>query len=255
MKTTFIYILFDPRLESNKCYVGKSDNPILRLSQHLRKINRKTKKVDWIRGLKKLNLTPELFIADEVNINEWIFWERYWITQMKVWGFNLVNGTEGGDGGNTYALLTDEQKIKFKQKLSNKMTIIMTGKPKTESHRKKISEVQFGRKQSAESSKLKSIALKGRPSPNKGNKLTDESKERLANGHKKIVLALDENLRIMMSGHGYDDLANKLNANKNYVSNCRRNKTLFRKQYWIVLEKDFTDFVVTHAATEPASTI
>ena len=27
-----------------------------------------------------------------------MFWETYWISQFKTWGYNLINYTEGGDG-------------------------------------------------------------------------------------------------------------------------------------------------------------
>ena len=35
-------------------------------------------------------------IIDEVPEEEWEFWEQYWISQFKCWGFNLTNLTLGG---------------------------------------------------------------------------------------------------------------------------------------------------------------
>jgi len=35
---------------------------------------------------------------DEVPEDEWKFWEIYWISQVKQWGFDLTNGNNGGGG-------------------------------------------------------------------------------------------------------------------------------------------------------------
>lgn len=37
-------------------------------------------------------------IIDIVEDDGWQFWETYWIQQLKVWNFRLVNITNGGDG-------------------------------------------------------------------------------------------------------------------------------------------------------------
>lgn len=37
-------------------------------------------------------------VLDIVENDEWQFWEQYWISQTKAWGFNLTNLTIGGDG-------------------------------------------------------------------------------------------------------------------------------------------------------------
>lgn len=44
-----------------------------------------------------MGLKPIIEIIDEVPVSEWEFWEIYWISQFKTWGFDLTNGTEGGD--------------------------------------------------------------------------------------------------------------------------------------------------------------
>lgn len=40
----------------------------------------------------------DLELIDEVPDNEWRFWESYWISQFKVWGFQLENKNSGGGG-------------------------------------------------------------------------------------------------------------------------------------------------------------
>lgn len=98
MKTTNIYILIDPRNQQIR-YVGKTNNPDERFKNHMnRGHNKLSHKRNWIESLKKLGLKPIMQIIDIVLIDEWIFWEKYWISQFKSWGFNLVNHTEGGDG-------------------------------------------------------------------------------------------------------------------------------------------------------------
>ena len=94
---TFIYILIDPITDKVR-YVGKSNNPYKRFECHLSKNNIKSHKTNWIQSLLKKDIKPILCIIDEVDINEWKFWEVYWISQFKNWGFNLTNSTKGGDG-------------------------------------------------------------------------------------------------------------------------------------------------------------
>ena len=97
MKTTFIYILIDPQTNQVR-YVGKSNKPNDRYRVHLTKNNKKSYKTNWIQSLLKKNLKPILETIDEVPIENWQFWETYWISQFKSWGFNLTNSTIGGDG-------------------------------------------------------------------------------------------------------------------------------------------------------------
>lgn len=98
METTNIYILIDPRNNEVR-YVGKANNVSQRYQAHLNKArDHQTYKRNWINELRNLKLKPILCVIDEVPINEWVFWEEYWISQMKVWGFKLTNYTNGGDG-------------------------------------------------------------------------------------------------------------------------------------------------------------
>jgi len=95
---TYIYALIDP-ISSQVRYVGKSNNPKQRFKAHLNKCRKHQKhKSNWIEKLKILGLKPIFQIIDIVPIDEWKFWEKYWISQMKTWGFNLINYTSGGDG-------------------------------------------------------------------------------------------------------------------------------------------------------------
>jgi hypothetical protein len=74
-------------------YIGKAKDPIRRKHTHRR-----------IYGL-----DIQSYIIDEVE--EWKYWESYWIEQFKQWGFKLENKNNGGGGPSSY---TEEQKQKMK---------------------------------------------------------------------------------------------------------------------------------------------
>ena len=94
----YIYTLSDP-ITNEIRYVGKTINIKERYRKHLENITkRKTYLYSW---MKSLNNFPIMEIIDEVE-DDWQFWEQYWISQLKTWGFNLTNLTKGGDGGKDF---------------------------------------------------------------------------------------------------------------------------------------------------------
>lgn len=94
----YIYVLEDP-ITKNIRYVGKTKNPKMRFHNHCNKQhNVKSHKRNWINSLKNKGLKPIMSIIDEVSENDWHFWEKYWILQLKIWGCDLTNHTSGGDG-------------------------------------------------------------------------------------------------------------------------------------------------------------
>ena len=98
METTNIYILIDP-ITNKVRYVGKANNVTQRYKAHLNRARRhQIHKKNWIENLKRKGLKPIMVVIDEVSINDWVFWESYWISQFKSWGYNLINYTKGGDG-------------------------------------------------------------------------------------------------------------------------------------------------------------
>ena len=98
METTNIYILIDPENQQVR-YVGKANNISERYKAHLNRARKhQIHKLNWINSLRKKGLKPIIKIIDIVPINDWVFWETYWIAQFKAWGFKLINYTNGGDG-------------------------------------------------------------------------------------------------------------------------------------------------------------
>lgn len=98
MKTTNIYILIDPETQQVR-YVGKANDVSQRYKAHLNRARKhQIHKLNWINSLRRKGLKPIMEVVDIVPIESWVFWETYWISQFKAWGFNLLNYTLGGDG-------------------------------------------------------------------------------------------------------------------------------------------------------------
>lgn len=98
MEFSYIYALLDEY--DNIRYIGKSRNPYKRLKTHLCKSNLKLKthKNHWIKSLLKQNKMPKIKIIAKCNIKNINSKEKYYITFYKNKGYNLTNGTPGGDG-------------------------------------------------------------------------------------------------------------------------------------------------------------
>ncbi len=94
-----IYSLSDP-ISNQIRYIGVTSQSLnRRFSRHLvDSKRRKTHRDCWIFGLKQKNLLPIIELIDIVDKDNWQFWERYYISQFKAWGFDLTNLTIGGEG-------------------------------------------------------------------------------------------------------------------------------------------------------------
>jgi hypothetical protein len=170
--TTYIYALTDPTTNNIK-YVGKSDDPKERLKNHIRKCKYvKTHKNNWLQQLKNNNLEPNLIILDEVLVCEWGFWETYWISQIKSWGFTLTNLTNGGDGGN------------FGGKVNKKISEKLKGRKFGENTLELMSESAKKRKLTDEGRKSLSIHRKGSNNPMFGR---TQSKHCIESKHKPVT--------------------------------------------------------------------
>jgi hypothetical protein len=99
MNTKFIYTLSDPNSGLVK-YIGKTNNIKNRLKRHLNNnsLSESTKKNNWIISLLRNQQLPIIEVVDEVPSEEVDFYEIFYISLFKSWGFDLLNGTNGGDG-------------------------------------------------------------------------------------------------------------------------------------------------------------
>lgn len=124
MKTTFIYVLCDPK--GNIRYVGKTSYPKQRLYSHIKESLTTTRhyhKTNWIKSLLLENQRPTIEVVDEVLESEWEFWESWWISFFKGCACDLTNLTNGGGGGNGYTH-SEESKCKMRDsKLGNKLSV------------------------------------------------------------------------------------------------------------------------------------
>lgn len=109
MKKTYIYVLKCPTTKEVR-YVGKANDPKLRYGNHINKSRDKnTHKRNWINKLREAGLKPILEIIATVSIDEWKYWEKFYIEKYIKNGCDLVNCTDGGDG------LTFGNKTSFKK--------------------------------------------------------------------------------------------------------------------------------------------
>lgn len=114
-----IYLLLDPRTNAPK-YIGKTNDISIRMYGHLSE-KTLTKKNNWIKSLKNKGLKPTVEIIDEVPENEWQFWEMHYISLYKSWGFDLLNGDQGGLGAGR---LSEETKRKISLNSSQQKAVL-----------------------------------------------------------------------------------------------------------------------------------
>lgn len=194
MKKVYIYGLVD-KLKNELKYIGKSINPQTRYRKHLQDSNKKISYKDkWINSLLENNNKPELLIIDEVDENNWEFWEKHYISYYKFIGCKLTNISEGGENppitfGRKWTpeqierIRKNNQGKKRSEETKKNISLSKKGKP--------IPHLNNGKERSLSHRKNLSLSTKGRTSPNKGKKYTEDFKKKLSNSHnhqKKEIL-------------------------------------------------------------------
>src|SRR5205085_6462465 len=84
--------------------VGKTNNLRRRIWNHTvpSKLKGSCHRQNWLRQLRIEKLKPVVQILETVPENkDWIEVERKWIRELRAKGYELVNTTEGGEGGAT----------------------------------------------------------------------------------------------------------------------------------------------------------
>lgn len=216
----YIYTLSDPITNEIK-YCGKTKNIKERLIGHLKERKSNIDKINWIKGIKAIKLKPLLEVIDEVDDENWDFWEKFWIAQLKNWGFELFNKTDGGE----YSV---------------------TGFKHTDDAKRKISESQMGRKMSRE---WRENISKGR----KGIKFSERHIKNLALSHKgqisvnnKSIFQIDiktgEILRKFNSiTEAYKYLGIK--EKSSLISTACKGKVKIAYNYYWCYSKDYDNFI------------
>jgi hypothetical protein len=166
-----VYIYFLHKDDNIPFYVGKTINPSERLLEHKRE--------------KYFNSIME--IIDEVNEEDYIFWESHYISLFRSWGFILENKNNGGGGCPNH---TDKSKLLISEKNkgwvpSKEMRISVGNAAKQrwnsskEELSKKISENRKGIKHQNHT--------KGEKHKSSGRKLSEETKQKIGNAHKGLA--------------------------------------------------------------------
>jgi len=199
-------------------YIGKTKDIKYRYYRHIYESkNGKTFKENWIKKTLLNNGKIILEILDVCNEETVDFFECYWISQFKTWGFELTNLTEGGDGGKPMKgrKMTQEQikkmsdiakingnaknikgwnkGLKMEPSFGEKISCNRKGKKLSDDTKLKISHSLKGVKKlpmSDETKKKISLSKKGSPSPNKGKKFNDEYKKKLSLAKKGVKKSL-----------------------------------------------------------------
>ena len=184
---TYIYTLECP-IKHTIFYVGKTGNVKERYHTHCKPNSRGGKKItNYLIYLRRQQLKPILDIIDQSEEDDWSWLEKYWISQLKAWGFKLLNTTDGG-----------EKKYHYNHSEETKMI---------------IRDKQKGRKQSEE---WCNNISKGRL----GIKFSKEHIENLSKSHKgkgpinvkKPVYKLNKNFEILDKYESITDALDSLNV-------------------------------------------
>lgn len=187
MRKVKIYTLSCPITKEVK-YVGKTVLTLKqRLNAHCQLKKESNHRYYWIRKLIKDGVKPKIELIEEVDNDGWQFWERWYISLFKSWGFNLVNQSKGGDGfENNHVPWNKGLTGIYTQEQKDYLSRIQKGKVISKETRDKISESTKGKKKKPLSKNTKakiSKANKGKTAWNKGLKLNDKQKRKSREVH------------------------------------------------------------------------
>ena len=127
-----IYGLIDP-LTLCLRYIGVTSRPQVRLKEHLTERG-KCHRIYWLDQLKKAKLVPIFEVLAETDDLTWQDDERFLIGLFRALGADLVNDTDGGEGGTVGAIARARLSAAHK------------GKRLSESHRLAIGDAHRGRR-------------------------------------------------------------------------------------------------------------
>ena len=220
-----IYALLDPNTEQIR-YVGKTVHcPKRRLQNHLHEKGN-TYKCNWIKSLN--GKIPELLILDTVSKDDWIFWEQYWISQCKTWGFKLTNATLGGEGHCGY-----KPSIESTLKRSKSLT----GSKRTAVQRDKMSKSRMGIIFTNEHKINLSVSHKG-ISPSR------KAIETSAIRRLRKVIQLDENLNFIREWDSIKNAALYYEVDNSSIGHCCAGRKAKCKGFIWKYESDYTQEIV-----------
>jgi hypothetical protein len=213
----YIYGLVSKNNPDDIKYIGiTSKTPSNRLSNHIyeaKKNNTKTEKTKWISSV---NYEVKQIILDVVDFETAYFWEQYWTSQFKTWGFVLTN-SNNGEGG------LGKRSSEFSAWLSerNKGNKYNLGKTHFNETKLKMGEKKIGkpsRRKGVEVSEItkekQSKAKIGRVGNANGFKHSEETK----NKKRKKVLQLSINGELINEFNSVTDVSNYFSVDISVIS-------------------------------------
>lgn len=168
-----VYGLTDPRTSEVR-YIGKSSSGMRRPRAHGRPSSLgsdRTRKANWIRGLRSLGLDYGIRVLEEVAERDLLCSvECFWIAQARGLGWRLTNLTDGGDGmmGHSW---TPESRAKLSRSVRGrklteehiaKVRLANTGRRHSDATKEKLRAANIGRTLSAETRAKMSLARTGK---------------------------------------------------------------------------------------------
>lgn len=124
----YIYGLEDPRTGEIR-YVGKTVQKLSkRIESHCTpsKLAARTHKNSWLKNLRNEGLKPEAVVIQVLPEADLSTAEIYWISTLRDRGFDLTNGTDGGDGATAGK---HQISVAGREKLSRLMSERQRGRP------------------------------------------------------------------------------------------------------------------------------
>ncbi len=228
IKTVKIYTLEHPITQEIR-YVGKTTQTLnRRCNGHISK--RSNAHVTcWVKSLKKQNLFPKIQLLDEVDYQIWAETEKYWISQLRTWGFNLCNHSDGGESGREGVSLTQAQKdylsvLNTGRTMSEQSKLIIAQKVSAAWRRKQLAQVF--KYQQPKIAKEQYVFTQDHKTNIKnrlvGRKLPQSVIDKMVETRKKSIQQCDNNGSIIKSWDSAKTASEVLNINSSTIRHCLR---------------------------------
>ena len=105
----YIYGLYDSKDEDDIRYIGKTNNPKVRIYSHLKRKDTNQDKVSWIKDVLDSGREIKMKIIEECELSNWKEREVYWISEYRKNNV-IYNKKSGGECGKLYSISFDECK-------------------------------------------------------------------------------------------------------------------------------------------------
>jgi len=182
-----IYGLIDPNTNQIR-YIGKAVNLFMRIKNHYKpsRLIINTHKNNWLNKLLNEGKYANIQIIEKCNNQDELNdAEKKWIKLYKDLGYDLTNGTNGGDGGKMSPESIEKMRLKKIGKKHSELTKQKISKSNmghfvSDETREKLREKRKTYIVSDETRKKQSISHIGKIPHNKGKKLTQEHKNKIS---------------------------------------------------------------------------